>query len=380
MPRTRSESGHISVVVSENPGAEVVTEWDRLVTATPASDVTQLSAWARVRRAAGFEPLYVLVRHGDQLVAGAQVLQRRVPFLGRLGYTAYGPVIAPETPSRSEVVATLARALHGLGRKRLRMLFVQPPLGTDDVRVELLRLGFRHSTADIAPSASLRLDLSVDEATLRQGLSKTLRGWTNKWEVRGVSVRRGTAADIPVLADLLGRSAEYQGFEPLAAGYIERLYRILEPTGNALIFVGEVGGVAVAATLFTAGGGVLKERLTGLDRSSEASRLRAPGAVRWEAIRWAKTNGYAWYDFGGINEEAAQALLAGATPGADALGGHVYYKTTFGGTPYLYPRPIELIASPVLRSSYDLSRRWAGGRRLISGAQHLLRAGKAKRD
>jgi lipid II:glycine glycyltransferase (peptidoglycan interpeptide bridge formation enzyme) len=380
MPRTRSESGHISVVVSDNSGAEVVTEWDRLVTATPASDVTQLSAWARVRRAAGFEPLYVLVRHGDQLVAGAQVLQRRVPFLGRLGYTAYGPVIAPETPSRSEVVATLARALHGLGRKRLRMLFVQPPLGTDDVRAELLRLGFRHSTADIAPSASLRLDLSVDEATLRQGLSKKLRWWTNKWETRGVTVRTGTAADVPVLADLLARSAEYQGFEPLSADYIAGLYSILEPTGHALLFVGEVAGVDVAATLFTACGGVLKERLTGLDRTSEASRLSVPSAVKWEAIRWAKSNGYCWYDFGGINKDAAQALSAGAAPDPVTLGGDVYHKTRFGGTLYYYPRPVELISSPVLRLSYDLSRRWSGGRRLISRAQHLLRAGKAKRD
>lgn len=36
------------------------TEWDALVSATPGSDVTQLSAWARLRSNVGYEALYLL--------------------------------------------------------------------------------------------------------------------------------------------------------------------------------------------------------------------------------------------------------------------------------------------------------------------------------
>jgi hypothetical protein len=52
----------------------------------PGSDVNQLSAWADVRRAAGFEPLYVLVRRGAELVGGALVMGRRLPLVGEVGY------------------------------------------------------------------------------------------------------------------------------------------------------------------------------------------------------------------------------------------------------------------------------------------------------
>ena len=40
-------------------GRIVPEEWDALVERTPGTDVTQLSAWARVRASAGFSPLYV---------------------------------------------------------------------------------------------------------------------------------------------------------------------------------------------------------------------------------------------------------------------------------------------------------------------------------
>ena len=62
------------------------------------------------------------------------------------------------------------------------------------------------------------------------------------------------------------------------------------------------------ADLLTGCGGVLKGRLTGMDRDSAAGRLRVSAAVRWETIRWAKANGYRWFDFGGITDTAMSTL------------------------------------------------------------------------
>src|SRR5882757_5774038 len=102
--------GAVSAQVCERPAESVLAAWDRLVAETKESDVTQLSGWAAVRRTVGYEPLYVFAWQSDVLVGGAQVLVRRVPLLGRIGYVSYGPVVAAAA-SRAAVVAALADAL-----------------------------------------------------------------------------------------------------------------------------------------------------------------------------------------------------------------------------------------------------------------------------
>jgi hypothetical protein len=112
------------------------------------------------------------------------------------------------------------------------MLFVQPPLGGDDISLELRRQGFRLSHANIAPAASLRLDLARDEDELRARLGKRLQRWTRRWPTRGVRVRRGTQDDVAFLARLHAATAQHQGFEPVPLDYLATLYRRLAPAGS----------------------------------------------------------------------------------------------------------------------------------------------------
>lgn len=370
---SRSVAGPVTVVVCGDPDPEVLAQWDAMVVGTPQADVTQVSVWARLRATVGYTPLYVLVWRGNSLVAGAQILCRRFPVLGTVGYLPYGPVIAPTAGGRGDVCRELGGALADIARRRLRMLFVQPPDGAGDVSAELLSRGFRPSCAEVAPSGSLRIDLAADEEVLRRGLTKRLRTWTRRWQARGVMVRRGNEQDLGLLIDLVGRSASYQGYEPLSGDYLRALYRTLALAGHVALFIGEVRGVPVAAELYTACGGMLRLRLRGLDRSAEAARLLSvPAAITWEAMRWAKAQGLRWFDFGGLRAPTLRALLdgdadSGEAPSVDR------FKTSFGGTAYRYPVPVEVIDSPVLRVTYDLIRRWPAGRQLVVAATRMAR-------
>src|SRR3712207_4429911 len=92
-PVVTHASRSLSVVLTEAPGAELLREWDALVAAHPGADVAQLSGWGRLRRLAGYSSLYVLARQDEQIVGGAQVLVRRVPVLGAVGYAPYAPLV-----------------------------------------------------------------------------------------------------------------------------------------------------------------------------------------------------------------------------------------------------------------------------------------------
>jgi hypothetical protein len=158
--RRRSDDG-VDICVSTQPEDGILRNWDRLVERTSGTDVTQLSAWARVRAMCGFEPVYLFAHRAGELVGGAQILRlsRRPPMMGGVGYLPYGPLIAPTVDDRSTVRSGLAQGLRQLCRSSLRMLFVQPPEGAEDLSADLLAQGFRPSSADIAPAGSLRIDL-----------------------------------------------------------------------------------------------------------------------------------------------------------------------------------------------------------------------------
>lgn len=370
--------GDLDVVVREDPGIEALQAWDLLVDRTPGTDVTQLSVWAGLRGRVGFTPLYLLAYRAGELVGGAQILTRRVPVLGLVGYLPYGPLVTPGAETVDDIRRALVDALLTLGQRWLRILFIQPPEGAQATSDELLRRGFRPSSAGIAPQGSIRIDLTADLAEIRAKFGKRLKSWTNRWESRGVTVRAGDERDIPLLAELMASSAQHQGYTPLPLDYMTALYRELAATGHAVLYVGEVNGVPVAADLMTGCGGMVRGRLSGFDRAGEAMRLSVPAAIRWEMIKWAKGRGYRWFDFGGLRSETLTALLDSTEHGADTLPTADQPKVTFGGTAFRYPTPVEMIRPAALRVAYDLAWRSATGRKLFAQAQSLLRGSRSR--
>jgi lipid II:glycine glycyltransferase (peptidoglycan interpeptide bridge formation enzyme) len=372
-----SPSGDVEVVVREDPGATALHAWDLLVDRTPGTDVTQLSVWAGLRGRVGFTPLYLLAYRSGELVGGAQILTRRVPVLGLVGYLPYGPLVSPGAPATDDIRRALVDALVTLGQRRLRLLFIQPPEGAQDTSDELLRRGFRPSSAGIAPQGSIRIDLTADLAEIRSRFGKRLKSWTNRWESRGVTVRAGDERDIPLLAELMASSAQHQGYTPLPLDYMTALYQELAATGHAVLYVGEVDGAPVAADLMTGCGDMVRGRLSGFDRSGEAMRLSVPAAIRWEMIKWAKGRGDRWFDFGGLRPETLTALLEATVRSSDTLPTADQPKITFGGTAFRYPTPVEMIRPAALRTAYDLAWRSATGRRLFAEAKSLLRGSRS---
>jgi hypothetical protein len=381
-PQNRADMGttwrgsNVEVIAREDPGSDALHAWDLLVDRTPGTDVTQLSVWGGLRGRVGFTPLYLLAYQDGGLVGGAQILTRRFPVLGSVGYLPYGPLVAPDAPATDDIRRALVDALVVLSRRRLRILFIQPPEGAQDTSDELLHRGFRPSSAGIAPQGSMRIDLTADLAEIRSRFGKRLKSWTNRWESRGVTVRPGTVRDMPLLAELMAGSAQHQGYTPLPLEYMTALYRELDAGGHVVMFVGEVDGVPVAADLMTGCGEMVRGRLSGFDRSGEAMRLSVPAAIRWELIKWSKAQGYRWFDFGGLRPETLAALLDSTDRGADTLPTADQPKVTCGGTAFRYPTPVEMIRPAVLRSAYDLAWRSATGRRVFSELKGLLRGSR----
>lgn len=355
-----------------DPPAALLAEWDRLVTRSTGTDVTQLSAWARIRAMAGYRPAYLFAYQDGRIVGGALVLRRRLFGVLRIKYLPYGPIVAPDSPCPVMVALALVDELAQLASP-MGMTCIQPPEGADEISEALLARGFRPSRAGIAPAGSYRLDLTPPLEEIRSGFSKRLKSWTNRWPSKGVTVRQGDARELPLLLELMQHTGARHGFQPPTLEYVNLLYRELSAGGHAALFIGEVNGKPVSADLVTVVGGMVRGRLGGFNGDGETGKLSVPAAVRWEIIKWAKEQGYRWLDFGGLPERMLDDMIERGIHSSDEWPNAQRAKLAFNGTPFRYPTAVELIRPFPVRLTYDFLRRNRVGARLVAAVKVMLR-------
>ena len=341
----RGDRTHGGPVVGSVENSAHHADWDGFLARTAGGDLVQSAAWGRVKRAAGMETHRVLVRQRDELAGGVQLLVRRFGSLGAVAYAPFGPVVAPQAPD--DVFTVLVeQLLREVRRKRIRALFVQPPENGDRVATALRSSGFRPTVVGVAPSATLRIDVQANPEQLLERMSKHARREFRQSLREPVTVRKACRHDLGSFYELYCCTAARHAFPPLSYRYVSSLWEELHPLGWVEIFLAEVDGVDVAANMVTSFSGVVTGRLLGFDPARLSRRLRPNEALIWEIIRWAAETGAKALDVGGVDRPEALALSTGAAQ----------HKTRLGGTPILYPEPLQLIPNPVLRSGFRAVR------------------------
>ncbi len=351
--------GHIELDVEDDFWSP---EWDQFVAEAPGGDIVQTTPWARFRQTQGFESQRIVGRIDGRIVGGMQVLTRRLGPL-TVAYVPFGPLQHKDSEGAAD------RALEVLQREfRRGVVFLQPPLGSDSVWDRRRSPAFAESSVNVAPSATLRIDLSLPVDELLMALSKTLRRNLRKSSERGVMIRSGGREDVPLLAELHACTARRQGFAPLSLDYLTALWDTLASGGHVRLFVGEVAGEPVAAELFSTFGGVTIARVTGFSRSHEKARV--PAALVWEAILDARSRGERWFDFGGVSRGTATQLLRRESVDESAAEA---FKLAFAPHAVLLPPPVEHIPSRLLRVGFAGAQSFRPGLRLIRATADRLR-------
>lgn len=290
-------------------------------------------------------------------------------------YLPYGPLVDQSRTDASLIAEALLREIARLARSA-SMTFVQPPEGAEFMTDALLARGFRLSNAGIAPPGSYRLDLTRSLDEIRGGFSKRLKSWTNRWESKGVTVRRGDDRDLPILFELVAGTAGRQGFPAPSFEQLNAVYHELAPGDHVALFIGEFNGEPVAADLVTMLGCVVQGRRCGFDSSGPAGRFSVPAAVRWHIIKWAKNHGYRWLDFGGLPEKMLSDMLDRGVRNSDDWPSAHRTKLSFNGVPFRYPAAVELVRPFPVRWTYDIAQRNSYGQRLIGRLKAALRVSR----
>lgn len=306
--------------------------WDQFVGGHAAAHPLQLTAWGALKSDFGWDAAQLGLEQEGRLVAGTQILFRKLPRLGalplRIAYVPKGPLL-------DWADAGITRALfHALHRFCLRsgalMLKIEPEQPhSPDLSALLRALNFRPSSRTIQPRTTLWLDLRPDEDIILANMKQKWRYNVRLAERKGVTVRQGDAADLALFNNLMQATGERNEFGVHSAAYYQRFWELFGPSGQAALFIAEREGRALAA--------LMALRLAGRAyylygaSANEERQLMPSHLLQWQTMRWAKAHGCTAYDFWGIPDEVGLDPDAPIPDPATDLWGVWRFKRGFGG-------------------------------------------------
>ena len=335
--------------------------WDASV-GEAGGHLLQTWAWGELKSAFGWSAQRLAVSDGNRLVAGAQVLYRRL-----------GPVCVAYVPrgpwgdlADGVVMRTLLTATHAQARRR-RAIFLklEPPVEEGTVSTDLLTAyGFQPGAQRVQPLSTIVVDLSAGLETISARFKPKWRYNVGLAARRGVTVRAGGFEDIAAWYRLMELTGRRDGFGIHPEAYYRRFFELMGP--RARLLLAEYDGQLLAGITVTAFGA---QAIYMYGASADEQRNLMPNhLLQWEAMQWARAQGCTGYDLWGIPDEvgkggvetAEDAPVAGPEAG---LAGVYRFKSGFGGHVVRTVGAWDHVYSPPLYWLYARALPWYRARR-----------------
>jgi lipid II:glycine glycyltransferase (peptidoglycan interpeptide bridge formation enzyme) len=259
------------------------------------------------------------------------------------------------SPDRCELLGELLDQVHALARKRrAAFLKIEPPQPSEVYSA----LGFRPSTWRVQMRTTLMLDLTLGKALFDSFKSKT------RYNIRlaarkGVEIREGGLADLPVLYNLLEVTSKRDQFPIRPMGYYAAAIGGFGSDGKLLLAYYDGQVIAANYTIFF---GPLSVYLYGA--SADAHRNLMPNyLLQWEAIQEAMARGCKVYDFWGIPDDVDENQESDPNK-TGGMWGVYRFKSGFNGRVLRHPAPLDYVYQParywVWNRLWFLVQRWRG--------------------
>ena len=326
--------------------------WDELVAATPGGHVLQSWAWGELKARFGWCVQRVAVDG-----ALAQVLFRSLPGgLGTIAYVPKGPLV---DYGDAVTFRALLDAIRPLARKeRALCLKIEPNHEEDPSLTEQLRaLGFRPSPQVIQPRRTILVDLAPDSEELLRRMKQKTRYNVRLAARKGVTVRPGSEADLASFYRLMETTAQRDGFGIHTQAYYEAAHQLFVQAGQGLFLLAEYEDQLLAGLVALGTGGGTACYMYGAS-SDEHRNLMPTYLLQWEAMLWAREQGFRDYDLWGVPDEDEATLEAGFTQRSDGLWGVYRFKRGFGGRLVRTAGAWDLAYAPLRYWLYSMAVAW----------------------
>ena len=267
--------------------------------------------WGEFKRETSrWAPLRLAFERRGQVLAMASLLTRKLGPL-KVMYVSKGPVL---DYADIELAQQVLGELEALAKKfGVVWLKIDPdviaatgmPGSADDqsdgtggaVKRMLRGRGWRFSPAQVQFRNTLTIDLHRSEDEILAAMSGNTRRKIRVASKKGVLIRSASIEDLPLLYRLYQITGERDKFLIRPFDYYRRAWEAFMRAGLAQAFIAEYEGKAIAHVILFHFG---RKCWYFYGASANEERARMPNyLLQWEAIKWAKAQGYASYDMWG---------------------------------------------------------------------------------
>ena len=321
----------------------------------PGAHVLQTWEWGEFKRETGaWEPLRLAFERGGQVLAMASLLTRKLGPL-KVIYVSKGPVLDfADMELAGQALGDLEARAKRFG---IVWLKIDPDViaatglpnsvddRTDETGRSLERMlrarGWRYSDSQVQFRNTLTIDLIQSEDEILAAMSGNTRRKIRAAAKKGVTIRSASIDDLPLLYQLYQVTGARDGFLIRLFDYYRRAWAHFMRAGLAQAFIAEYEGKAIAHVILFHFG---RKCWYFYGASANEERARMPNyALQWEAIKWAKAQGYASYDMWGAPDEF---------DASDRLWGVYQFKRGFRGQLTRHIGAWDFAAHPTLYYVY----------------------------
>jgi lipid II:glycine glycyltransferase (peptidoglycan interpeptide bridge formation enzyme) len=272
------------------------------------------------------------LKKDGRYVAGAQVLFRSAALgIVKIGYIPHGPLVDWEDEEQVHVLFSQIDQSaydHGAGILKMEPLLWQKDLPQSTWSTICEREQSVITADTIQPPRTIMVDLRPSADEIMAAMKSKTRYNIRLSARKGVTVREGSADDIPIFNRLMIDTGQRDSFGTHAPEYYRDAFQLFAPQ-NATLLIAEYEGRPLAASFITAFGKT-GSYLYGASGNEERNRMPTY-AVQWAAMRWAKERGCTQYDLWGIPDAEEEQLEAEFTERGDGLWPIYRAKRGYGG-------------------------------------------------
>lgn len=332
--------------------------WNNALSQLPKAHILQTWEWGDFKRdTTGWQPHRLAFKQNNTIVAMASVGIRRVGPL-EVMYVPKGP--AMDYTNRERVNAVFDH-LQSFARKHFAIwLKIDPDVigwtgapGEDDspylpgqsIREHLKGRGWHFSNDQVQFRNTITIDLTQPEDDILMAMSQNTRRKVRTGPKKDVTVRAGSIDDLETLYNLYEITGERDEFLIRPFDYYKLAWKNFIAAGLAHPLIAEYEGKPIAHVILFHFG---EKCWYFYGASSNQERNRMPNyLLQWEAMKWAKAQGYTTYDMWGAPNEFDES---------DSMWGVYQFKRGFRGTVVRHIGAWDYAPYPLLYQLY--TRLW----------------------
>lgn len=337
----------MSISISEIRDRE---QWDRFLTSQPRGHLLQSYEWGELNSYLGGH-VYRLGALENGRMVGAMMLSVSAVPIPTPGlrfnwlYCSRGPTV--ESPDSPALKALIESTKEIAGKERAVVLRLEPNIADDDPNLDTWiaayrALGFVTNPNAVHGRRSWVLDIRPDSDQLLANFKMTWRQNVRSAERKGVIIREAVNdADFDAYYNLLKITSERDAFFIHDRDYHKEILRQFAAKGDAILYLAEHEGEAVAAKMLIRFGDWCWDMFGA--SSNNKRNLKPTYLLQYRCIQWAKEKGCSYFDFRTIPEVLE--------PGEEMWG--VYeYKKGFGGFSRLNMPTQDYIYRPLIYNAW----------------------------